>query len=109
MVTRTRKAKVLFLDDRIEILNRDAVEVSAKHVFRTAGAALALVLVPPFCVYLWILIDNPYQDKMIDDKDSVQPSEFQRLQSVEDCRPGKEWGWPQRVCEGGTRGFGKVC
>jgi hypothetical protein len=46
MATRTRKVETPTLDDRIDILNRDTVEVSpAKHVFRTVGAILALVRV----------------------------------------------------------------
>lgn len=46
MATRTRKAKVSLLDDRIDILNRNAVEASsAKQVFRTVSATLALVRV----------------------------------------------------------------
>jgi hypothetical protein len=45
MAARTRKVKVS-LDDRIDILNRNAVEASpAKQVFRTVGAILALVRV----------------------------------------------------------------
>ena len=46
MATRTRNAKVSLLDDRIDILNRGAVDVSsAKQVFRTVSATLALVRV----------------------------------------------------------------
>jgi hypothetical protein len=46
MATRTRKAKATILDDRIDILERNAVEVSpAKQVFGTVAAILALVRV----------------------------------------------------------------
>ena len=78
MATRTRKAKASLLDDRINILNKDAVEASpAKLVFKTVSTTLALVRVgAPFCICLWALINNSGQDKMIDDKDSVQLSEY---------------------------------
>jgi len=46
METCTTMAKVPLLDDRIDILNRNAVEASAaKQVFRTVGVILALVRV----------------------------------------------------------------
>ena len=46
MATGTRKVETPTLDDRIDILNRDAVEIPpAKHVFRTVGAILVLVRV----------------------------------------------------------------
>ena len=46
MTTRTRKAKASLLNDRIDILNKDAAETSAaKQVFRTVSATLALVRV----------------------------------------------------------------
>ena len=78
MATRTRKAKVSLLDDRIKILNRDALEASsAKQVFRAVSTTLALVRVsaailrPPLVSH-WQL----NQDKMIDDNDSVQLSDY---------------------------------
>jgi len=60
MATRTRKAEASLLGDRIDILNRDAVELSAaKQIFRTVSTTLALVRVgAPLCVRLWILTDN---------------------------------------------------
>ena len=46
MATRTRKAKVSLLDDRINILDQDAVKaISAKQVFGTVSATLALIRV----------------------------------------------------------------
>ena len=53
MATRTRKAKESLLDDRINILNKDAVEASpAKQVFSTVSTTLALVRVgASFCVH----------------------------------------------------------
>ena len=46
MATRTRRDKASALDDRMDILNRHAVEVSpAQQVFRTVTAILALVQV----------------------------------------------------------------
>ena len=59
MATRTHKAKVSLLDDRIDVLNKDAAEASpAKQVFRTVSTTLALVRVSvPFCVRLWALIN----------------------------------------------------
>ena len=61
MATRTRKAKVSLLDDRIEVLNREAIEASsAKQVFRTVSATIALVRVGViFCIQLWTPIGNP--------------------------------------------------
>jgi len=74
----TREAKVSLLDDRIDVLNRNAVEGSpAKQVFRTVSNTLALVRVstrilrPPVNSHR-----EPNQDKLIDDKDSVQLSEY---------------------------------
>ena len=57
MATRTRKAKASLLDDRIDILDRSAVEVSpAKQVFKTVSTTLALVRVStPFCIHLWAI------------------------------------------------------
>ena len=55
MATRTLKAQAPLLDDRIDILKRDAAKYpQAKQIFETAGAILALVQVstlglrPPF-------------------------------------------------------------
>jgi hypothetical protein len=46
MATRTHKAKSPILDDKIDILNRNAGEASpAKQVFETVAAILALVRV----------------------------------------------------------------
>jgi len=56
MASRTREdARASLPDDRIDILNREAVkDSSAKQVFRTVGATLALVRVSsPFCLRLW--------------------------------------------------------
>jgi hypothetical protein len=48
MATRTRKGKPSILTDRINILNRNAVEPSpAKEVYRTVIIILALVKVNP--------------------------------------------------------------
>jgi len=60
MTTRTRKAKMSLLDDRIDILNGDAAKASTvKQVFRTVSTAIALVRVSaPSCVRLWALVDN---------------------------------------------------
>ena len=78
MATRTRRAKVSLLDDRISILNQEAIEASpAKQVFRTVSATLALVRVsapilrPPVVSHR-----QPNQDKMIDDNDSAQLSDY---------------------------------
>ena len=46
MATRTRRAKVLHINDKIDILNRNAVETfPAKQVFRAVSAILSLVRV----------------------------------------------------------------
>ena len=65
MATRTRKAKVSLLDDRINILNNDAVEASpAKQVFRNVSTTLALVRVSvPFCVRPWASTDDPIRTR----------------------------------------------
>ena len=69
---------MLLLDDRIGTLNRNAVETSpAKPIFRTVGAILALIRVSALILRLpvnshwW-----PNQDKAVDNKDSVQLSEY---------------------------------
>ena len=61
MATRKHKAKVSLLDDRIDILDGDAVGASpAKQVFKTVSTTLALVRVSvPVCVRPWTLVDNP--------------------------------------------------
>jgi len=78
MATRTRKAEVSLLDDRIDVLNRNAVEVSsAKQVFRTVSATLALVRVSAPILHPPVDLHRELnQDKLIDDKDSVQLSEY---------------------------------
>jgi len=46
MATRTHKARALVLDERIDILSRNALVASpAQHVYRTVGAILTLVRV----------------------------------------------------------------
>jgi len=46
MIRRAHKAKVSFINDRVDILNRNAVETfPAKQVFRTVNAILSLVRV----------------------------------------------------------------
>ena len=46
MATRARKAKVLLIDDRIDILNRDVAETfPANQAFRAVNGILALVRV----------------------------------------------------------------
>ena len=60
MTTCPRKAKVPSLDDRIETLNRNAVEASsAEQVFGVVGTAIALIRVSaPLYAHLRILIDD---------------------------------------------------
>ena len=51
MATRTREGKLSIFTDKIDILNRNAVETSpAKEVYRTVIAILALVRVSPLVV-----------------------------------------------------------
>ena len=78
MGTRARRVKASLLDDKIDILNRSAVEASpAQQVYRTVSAILALVRV---CTHILLpastssLCDN--QDKIADNGDSVYISEF---------------------------------
>jgi len=77
MTKRTRKAKALLLDDRIDVLNRNAAEDSpAKQIFKTVRTTLALVRVStPTLLPHMDFHREPNQDKLIDDKDSVQLSE----------------------------------
>jgi len=72
--TNTRK----ILDDRINVLDRNAVDASpAQRVFKTVSAILVLTrvsvlfLVPPIYSHR-----RTNQDKMIDNEDSVQLSEY---------------------------------
>ena len=72
--TNTRK----ILDDRINILDRNAVDSSpAKRVFKTVSGILILTrvsvlfLVPPVHSHWWT-----NQDKMISNEDSIQLSEY---------------------------------
>ena len=78
MGTRARRVKASLLDDKIDILNRSAVEASpAQQVYRTVSAILALARV---CTHILLpasassLCDN--QDKIADNGDSVYISEF---------------------------------
>jgi len=74
MRTHTRK----FLDDRIDTLNRNVVDASPGcQVFRTVSAILVLtrvsihILVSPKNSHRW-----PNKDKMVDNEDYVQVSEY---------------------------------
>jgi hypothetical protein len=80
MATRTRTANASLFRDRINILNKNALEASpARQIFKTASAILALVRVsvlPPrpsadSRSHSW-----PNQDKKIDDAAFVQVSEY---------------------------------
>jgi len=65
MATRARRAKVLHINDKIDILNRNAVETfPAKQVFRTVGAILSLVRVGarPASTHEYTLIARLGQD-----------------------------------------------
>lgn len=67
-----------FFDDRIDILKRIAVEASpAYQIFITVGPILAIVRVSPFvpCPPVNSHLRHN-QDKMIDNEDSVQLSEY---------------------------------
>jgi len=80
MATQTREVKA-FLDVRIDILNRNAVEVPpAMQIFRTASGILALVRVSAFAALYSFVYSKSYRrpnkDKIIDSKDSVQLSEY---------------------------------
>jgi len=80
MATRTHEVKA-FLDDRIDILDRNAVEVPpAKRIFRTASGILSLVRVSvsaTLCSYAYCRsYRRPNKDKIIDSKDSVRLSEY---------------------------------
>ena len=58
MATRTRKAKALLFDDRLNILNKNVVETSpTKEVFRVVSAILALVRVGALDVFLWAVVE----------------------------------------------------
>ena len=74
----TSEAQWSILDDRINILNKSMAEVSpAQQVYSTSSDILALVRVsvlvlpPPTESHWW-----PNQHKLIDNKDSVQLSEY---------------------------------
>ena len=72
--TSTRK----ILDDRINILDRNAVDASpARQVFKTVSAILVLTRVSVlFLVSPVYSHPRTNQDKMIDNEDSVQLSEY---------------------------------
>jgi len=96
METQTQEVKAS-LDDRIDILNRDAVGVSpAKRIFRTASGALALVRVSvsaALCSYIYSrTYRRPNKDKTIDNKDSVRLSEhcFSICEAVKTVIGGKD-------------------
>ena len=83
-------------DDRINILNKSAAEVSAtQRVYKTSNAILVLVRVsvlvlpPPADSHRW-----PNQHKLIDNKDSVQLSEycFNMCETVKTAIRGKGIG-----------------
>ena len=58
MATRTRKAKALLFDDRLNILNKNVVETSpTKEVFRVVSTILALVRVGALDVFLWAVVE----------------------------------------------------
>lgn len=97
MATRTSKARAS-LNDRIDILNKNAVEVSpAKQVFGTVTTILALVRVR--FVALCSSMDSGShllfnKDKMIENKESVQLSEqcFNVCEILMDAIQGKDAG-----------------
>lgn len=78
MATHTRKVKVSFLSDKIDTLNEKAADTSpAQRVYGKASAVLTLLRVGSLA--LWPSVDShwqPNQDKMIDNSDSVQLSEY---------------------------------
>lgn len=79
MATRTREVKASVFDNRIDVLNENALEASSltHQVYRTASAILALVRVRT--LILRVSADphwRPNQDRMIDDGDSVRLSEY---------------------------------
>jgi len=77
MATRTRKAEAQLLYDRINILSRCTVGTSpADQVFRTVSSILTLVRVSTRFAPIYEPPLMVQQDKMIDDKDSVQLSEY---------------------------------
>ena len=78
MATRTRKANATLFDDRINVLDRNAIETSpTKRIFRTVSAILALVRVSVLVLHLLVAHYSWFnQDKMIDDGDSVELSEY---------------------------------
>lgn len=67
-----------FLDDKINTLNRNAVDTSpARQIFRTASAILALIRVSALALVSFVDSDwRPNQDTGVDDEDSVQLSEY---------------------------------
>jgi len=80
MATQAREVKA-FLDDRIDILNRNAIEVPlAMQIFRTASSILALVRVSvstALCSSIYSrAYRRPNKDKIVNHKDSVRLSEY---------------------------------
>jgi len=64
MATRTRRAKVLHINDKIDALNRNAETFPVKLVFKTVGAILSLVRVGvrPASIHEYTLITQLGQD-----------------------------------------------
>lgn len=78
MATRTRGVNTSVLDDRMDILNRTAVEDSPAHeIFKTVGAILVLIKVSP-CAFLPPCRSSSSlsQDRMIIDEEAVRLSEY---------------------------------
>jgi len=111
MATRTRKAEASLLGDRIDILNRDAVEVSAaKQIFRTVSTTLALVRVGAHSASAcgFSPITEPGQaDRRQRFRAAVRVL-FQCMRCAEDRDPGEGNGQSRRIRGGGTRRLGKV-
>jgi len=89
MAMRTRKREVSFFDVRIKLLNKSTfdvrikllnkstIEVPAIEVFTTVGDILALVRVSSRVLHLSVSTQRwPNQDKMINNKDSVELSGY---------------------------------
>ena len=78
MATRTRKVEVSFFNDKIDTLNRMAVDASpAQQVYRKVGGILALLQVGSLVLRLSVdSHSRPNQDKMIGNNDSVQLSKY---------------------------------
>ena len=92
MATRTRGVNTSILEDRMDILNRTAVEDSPAHeIFKTVGAILVLIKVSP-CAFLspCSFSLSLYQDRMIIDEEAVQLSEycFNACETLKTAIPG---------------------